>query len=90
MSNILQIRKKGSLTLPISLRNKYQINEGDTFTIIDLEDGSFLLSPRASRVNQLGDRVESILAQSQLSTDDLIAALDDERESYYRDHYVQP
>ncbi len=47
---ILQMRKKGNLTLPAELRSKYGLNEGDVFTLIDLGDGSFMLSPRISRV----------------------------------------
>ena len=42
-SNIVQIRKKGSITVPIEIRNKYGLNEGDLFTLIDLGEGAFML-----------------------------------------------
>lgn len=86
---IIQIRKKGSLTLPVDLRNKYQLNEGDIFTIIDLGDGSFLLTPRVSQVNRLGERLAETLAGYNVSVDELINTLDEERESYYREHYAR-
>lgn len=84
----LQVRKKGSITLPIELRSKYGVDEGDIFTLIDLGDGSFLLTPRVSEVNRLGKRVAEAMAQYDLSEEELIAALDEEREAYYREHYV--
>ncbi|MBE3087774.1 MAG: hypothetical protein IMZ71_01460 [Chloroflexi bacterium] len=88
-TNTIQIRKKGSLTLPIDLRNKYKVDEGDIFSLIDLGDGSFLLTPRISQVNRLGDRIAEIIDRESLSTDDLLNALDDERERYYQEHYAK-
>lgn len=84
----LQVRKKGSITLPVELRSKYGVDEGDIFTLIDLGDGSFLLTPRVSEVNRIGNRVAETMAQYDLTEEQLIAALDDEREAYYREHYV--
>ncbi len=87
-ATIIQIRKKGSLTLPVDLRNKYKLNEGDILTLIDLGDGSFLLTPRISQVNRLGDRVAEAVADYNISLDDLLSTLDEEREQYYREHYA--
>jgi bifunctional DNA-binding transcriptional regulator/antitoxin component of YhaV-PrlF toxin-antitoxin module len=89
MTITIQIRKKGSLTLPVELRNKYDLEEGDVFTLIDLEDGSFLLTPRASQVNRLGNRVSEILTEEAVSLEDLLKSLDEERERYYRDRYAK-
>jgi bifunctional DNA-binding transcriptional regulator/antitoxin component of YhaV-PrlF toxin-antitoxin module len=88
MTMTIQIRKKGSLTLPVDLRNKYNLDEGDVFTLIDLGDGSFLLTPQVSQVNRLGDRVTRILKEEGVSLDDLLSALDEERQQYYREHYA--
>ncbi len=87
--NTIQIRKKGILTLPAEMREKYELGEGDTFTIIDLGDGSFLLTPRVSQVSRLGDRITEILEEEGIELEDLISALDEERENYYRDHYAK-
>ena len=86
--NTIQIRKKGNLTLPVDLRNKYGVDEGDIFTLIDLGDGSFLLTPHISQVNRLGDRVTEILNEENVSLDDLLNTLDAERERYYQEHYA--
>jgi bifunctional DNA-binding transcriptional regulator/antitoxin component of YhaV-PrlF toxin-antitoxin module len=88
-TNIIQVRKKGNITLPIDLRNKYGVDEGDIFTLIDLGEGSFLLTPHISQVNKLGDRVVEILGEENVSLDDLLNTLDEERERYYQEQYVQ-
>jgi bifunctional DNA-binding transcriptional regulator/antitoxin component of YhaV-PrlF toxin-antitoxin module len=84
----VQIRKKGNLTLPVELRNKYSLDEGDTLTLVDLGDGSFLLTPRVLHVNRLADRVAEKLYEAGVSLDDLLTTLDEEREQYYREHYA--
>ena len=86
--NTIQIRKKGSLTLPVKLRSKYGLNVGDVFTVIDLGDGAFLLTPRVSQVNQLGNRVAEKLAEAGVTLDDLLQTLDEERERFYQERYV--
>jgi len=87
--NTIQIRKKGSLTLPAELREKYGLNEGDIFTLIDLGEGSFLITPRLSQVNRLGDRVAEVLNEEGVSLDDLLSTLDEERQRYYQEHYAK-
>jgi len=85
----VQLRRKGILTLPVSLRRKYGLDENDVFTLEDLGNGSFLLIPRVSNVARLGDRVAEAMAEEEVSLNEMLEALDDERESYYREHYVQ-
>jgi bifunctional DNA-binding transcriptional regulator/antitoxin component of YhaV-PrlF toxin-antitoxin module len=89
MEITVQIRKRGSLTLPKELCKKYKLNEGVVLAIIDLEDGSFLLTPRVSQINRLGDQVSLILSEVGVSPDDLLTTLDAEREDYSHDHYAK-
>jgi len=86
----IQLRRKGVLTLPVSLRRKYDLDENDVFTLEDLGNGSFLLVPQASNVARLGDRVAEVMAEEGLDLEDLLEALDKERETYYREHYDRP
>ena len=88
-ANSIQVRKKGTITLPVDLRAKYGVDEGDIFTLIDLGDGSFLLTPRISQVNRLGDRVAEMLNAKNVSLDDLLTSLDEERERYYQERYAK-
>ncbi len=84
----IQIRSKGTVTLPIELRRKYGIYEGDVITLIDLGDGSFLLTPIVTQVDRLGDRVAKVMKEAAVSEDELLAALDEERERDYRERYI--
>ncbi len=89
MATIIQIRSKGTVTLPIELRRKYGIDEGDVITLIDLGDGSFLLTPIVTQVDRLGDRVARAMKEAGVSEEELLAALDEERERYYQERYVK-
>ena len=86
----IQLRRKGILTLPVSLRRKYNLDENDVFTLEDLGNGSFLLIPKVSNVARLGDRVAEVMAEEDVSLEDMLEALDEERQDYYREHYDQP
>lgn len=85
----IQLRRKGILTLPVSLRRKYNLDENDVFTLEDLGNGSFLLIPKVSKVASLGDRVAEVMAEDDVSLEEMLEALDKERKDYYREHYGQ-
>ena len=89
ISTKIQIRGKGTVTLPIELRQKYGLDEGDIITLIDLGDGSFLLTPQVTQVDRSGDRVAKAMRDAGVSEAELLAALDEERERYYQERYVQ-
>jgi AbrB family looped-hinge helix DNA binding protein len=85
----VQIRGKGNVTIPARVRKKYGLNEGDTFTVIDMGEGCLLLTPRVSGVEKLGDRIARILAKEKISEEEMIRALDEERERFYRERYAK-
>lgn len=89
VSTIIQIRSKGTLTLPVELRRKYGLNEGDVLTLIDLGEGALLLSPKITQLDRLGDRVAQIMEEEGVTIDDLLGALEEERERYYQERYAQ-
>jgi len=88
ISTTIQIRSKGAVTIPVELRRKYGLDEGDIITLIDLGDGSFLLTPKVSKVDRLGDRVAQAMAKEGVSLDEILSALDDERARYYLERYA--
>ncbi len=85
----LQIRSKGTITLPSALRKKYGLDDGESLTLVDLGDGSFLLVPKVSGVMRGGDRVVRKIKEAGITLDELFTTLDEERERYYREQYAK-
>lgn len=71
MTKTIQLRKKGTLTLPVEIRRRYQLDEGDSLTVVDLEEGIFL-SPKRAVVPELVDHIEELRRQKGLSLVELI------------------
>ena len=84
----IQLRDKGVITLPISLRRKYSLRSGDVFSLVELGEGAFALTPQPSRVAALGDKVSEMLQDAGVSVEDVLQTLDEERERYYSEHYA--
>ena len=89
VTTTLQIRSKGAVTLPIELRRKYGLGEGDIITLIDLGEGSLLLTPIVTQVNRLGDRITKAMAEEGVSMDEILTALDEERDVNYQERFVK-
>jgi bifunctional DNA-binding transcriptional regulator/antitoxin component of YhaV-PrlF toxin-antitoxin module len=85
----VQMRGKGTITFPAKLRSKYKLQDGEVFTIIDLGEGTFLLKPMVSQVNKLSSQIAKHLKEENVSLDDLLQALDEERKIYYQENYVK-
>ena len=71
MTKIIQIRKKGTLTLPVEIRRRYQLDEGDPLVVVDLEEGIFL-SPKRAVVPKLVNHIEELRREKGLSLAELI------------------
>lgn len=87
-ATIVQMREKGGITLPAELRKRYDLSAGDVFSLVDVGDGAFMLIPRVLQVERLGEQFARGMEEAGVSLDDLLATLDEERETYYKDHYV--
>jgi bifunctional DNA-binding transcriptional regulator/antitoxin component of YhaV-PrlF toxin-antitoxin module len=79
METPIQIRQRGTLTLPAELRERYSIQDGDTYYLVDL-DGVFVLTPMVPLVPELAREIERLRLEAGLSTEDLLAGLRQERE----------
>ena len=66
MEATIQVRKRGVLTLPSDLRDKYTIQEGDTFRLVDV-DGIFVLTPMVPMVPELAREIERIRQEAGVS-----------------------
>lgn len=87
MNATIQLRAKGTLTIPAELRERYAFAEGDVFTLVDLGDGSLLLVPRVSIVPKLVAEIEAMRIEAGLSVDDMLAELPAIRRDVYRERH---
>lgn len=87
MEGTIRVRKRGVVTLPAELREKYGIEEGDTFRVLDL-DGLFVLTPMVPMVPELAREIENMRLEAGISIAELLEGLREQRESYYREHYT--
>jgi bifunctional DNA-binding transcriptional regulator/antitoxin component of YhaV-PrlF toxin-antitoxin module len=83
MDATIQVRQRGTVTLPSDLREKYGIEPGDTFRLIDL-DGVFVLTPMVTMVPELAREIERARLEAGLSTEELLRGLREQRERYHR------
>ncbi len=67
----VQIRQRGTVTLPAKLREKYRLGDGDVLTVHDL-GGSILLTPRLSLVGKLAAEIERHRKAAGLDLEDLL------------------
>ncbi len=86
MDATIQVRERGVLTLPAEIREKYGIQPGDTFRLVDL-DGMFVLTPMVPMVPELAREIERARREAGLTTEDLLRTLREQRERYHREHY---
>lgn len=87
MEATVQVRQRGTLTLPAELREKYGIQPGDTFRLVDL-DGIFVLTPMVTMVPELAREIERARLEAGLSTEELLSGLREQREQYCRENYA--
>jgi len=86
MDATVQVRDRGVLTLPAEIREKYGIQPGDTFRLVDL-DGIFVLTPMVPMVPELAREIERARVEAGLSTEELLRGLREQRERYRSEHY---
>ncbi|MEA3440715.1 MAG: AbrB/MazE/SpoVT family DNA-binding domain-containing protein [Chloroflexota bacterium] len=78
----VQLAQRGQMTIPKSLRERYNLQTGDTLTLLDL-DGVFVLSPRQAQVDQLADQIGTKLIDHGETLESMLDALRKARESYH-------
>jgi AbrB family looped-hinge helix DNA binding protein len=78
----VQIRGRGTVTLPARIRERYDLAEGDPLTLVDL-GGAILLSPKTSVADKLSAEIEYLMTGSGLSLDELLEGLREERARYH-------
>lgn len=84
---VIQIRSRGTITLPAQLRRKYNWEKGKALTAIDFGDGMLLLTSRPSRVMKSADQIVRKMPDAEINLTEWLEVLDEERQNYYQQHY---
>lgn len=79
----VQMTQRGVLVLPKDLREAYNLQPGDSFSLLDL-GGVFVISPRHSEIDALADRISQKLQEQGETLEGMLQMLRDEREAYDR------
>jgi AbrB family looped-hinge helix DNA binding protein len=85
----VQIRARGTLTLPARIRERYDLADGDPLTLVDL-DGAILLSPKTSVADKLSAEIQYLMTEAGLSLDELLGGLREERARYHTERIERP
>lgn len=86
MGNI-RIRKQGALTIPVKLRKKYNLKEGDRLHLLDL-DGIFVLTKAEVQLPNLAAEIERERIEAGVSVQEMLDGLRDQRGRYYQERYA--
>ena len=81
MDATVQMRKRGVITLPAEVREKYGYGEGDVFRLVDF-DGVLVLTSMVPMVPELAREIERLRVEAGLSTQELLDGLRVQRERY--------
>ena len=86
MNTTIQVRQRGTLTLPNDIRRRYNIQPGDTFHLLDI-DGTIVLTPLAPIVPELAREIERARIEAGLSVEEMLVGLREQREKYTAEKY---
>ncbi len=80
----VKIRCNGTITIPAKLRKEYKLKENQTLTVIDLGEGTILLTPKVSQVDKLANQIAEKFKDEGITFEDLLQALNELRKTYNR------
>jgi bifunctional DNA-binding transcriptional regulator/antitoxin component of YhaV-PrlF toxin-antitoxin module len=82
------IQKKGQLTIPIALRQKYDLEEGGVVELVEEENG-FRIIPRLVLAEESLDKIGKILKKKGVSLNQMIGDGRKVRKNIFREKYAQ-
>lgn len=83
----VQVGKRGIVTLPKDVREKYGTEEGNALHLVDLGGGMFVVTPMMPAVPSLVEEIEAIREEEGVSLEDLLSGLRQQRERLTREVY---
>ena len=80
------VQKRGQVTIPVDLRRKLGVEEGDVVAFVETEDG-ILISPREVLAMDALDRIGKALQKQGITLEELIATGRDARGRMVAEEY---
>ena len=71
----VQVARRGTITLPRELRERSQIETGDTLTLRDLGNGVMVMSPQRTRVDVIANKLAKEWQDSGESLESMLSTL---------------
>lgn len=87
-TSIAEIKARGQLTIPKKIREMSHLEEGQVVSIIPVGD-SLIITPKRLELDEARREIKKIIKASQLSIEDLLAGLKEEREGLYKAKYAK-
>ncbi|HUF38507.1 MAG TPA: hypothetical protein VMN57_08290 [Anaerolineales bacterium] len=84
MDIVIQVRDRGMITLPGEIREKYGIENGAIFRLVDL-DGTFVLTRMSPMVSELANEIEQARLAAGLNIEELLQDLRGQRARYTKE-----
>jgi antitoxin PrlF len=84
-----RVQKKGQVTIPVEMRDKLGIKEGDLVTFIETDDGILISRQEVLAIRAL-DRIGAVLKEQGISLDELMESGREERGKIIKEKYGLP
>jgi antitoxin PrlF len=82
----VRLRQRGQITVPREVRDRLNVNEGDTLSLVQV--GSVLiLAPKRPVVPVLADRIVELMEKDGVTLADLLLGLEEERAAIYQERW---
>jgi bifunctional DNA-binding transcriptional regulator/antitoxin component of YhaV-PrlF toxin-antitoxin module len=81
-----EIKARGQLTIPKTIREMGQLDKGQVVSLIPVGD-SVIITPRQLPLDEARREIKKILSQTGLAVEDVLAGIREEREALYEETY---
>lgn len=84
----VRLRQRGQITVPREVRDRLNMNEGDTLTLVQV-GSALILTPKRPVVPLLADRIVELMEKDGVTLADLLLGLEEERAAIYQERWDQ-
>jgi len=82
----VRLRQRGQITVPREVRDRLNLSEGDTLTLVQV-GSALILTPKRPVVPPLADRIVELMEKEGVTLADLLLGLEEERAAIYQERW---